>query len=172
MVKTVLTHLYCYDDFRGFSEDVRKRFSDPAKYRISTYVSGPEFVARIAAEKNPGICKVAIIGVHDSSDHFEMTERLTRELKQSNPETGLILLTTPERLEEIKKAIRFNIDAYIPKNSNTALRIHNAVKKLISEYQLKIFRRRRNLAIYSLLAALIFSGILFLIARLRLPEYF
>jgi hypothetical protein len=68
--------------------------------------------------------------------------------------------------------VRFNIDAYIPKNSNAILRIHNTVKKLISVHNILIFRKRRNLSLYVLLVFLLLAGILIIITRFRFPEYF
>ena len=32
MAKNIKTHIFCYDDHRGFSEDVRKRFTDLSRY--------------------------------------------------------------------------------------------------------------------------------------------
>jgi len=68
--------------------------------------------------------------------------------------------------------MKFNIDAYIPKNANSILRIHNTVKKLISEHNIGIFRKRRNFSFYILLAFLLLSALLIIVAYFKLPEYF
>jgi len=172
MKKDVITHILCYDEFRGFAGELKKRFSDPGKYLFTTFGTKTELMESVGTEKRARIFRVAVIGIHDSSDQFGLTEKLTRGIKQSDPDTGLILIVPQEKTLEIQKAIRFNIDAYVPRNSNAPLRVHNAVKKLVSEYNLRIFRKKRNRAFLILALFLILSAVILLIARLRLPEYF
>lgn len=172
MKKKILTHILCYDEFRGFAGDLKKRFTDPEKYIFKTFGSKHDLMAAVSSEKKAHICRVAVIGIHDSSDQFGLTEKLTREIKQADSDSGLILIVPQEKTEEIQKAIRFNIDAYVPRNSNAPLLVHNAVKKLVSEYNLRIFRKKRNRAFLVLALFLILSVLILLIARLSLPEYF
>lgn len=167
-----MTYLFCYDDHRGFSEDVRKRFSDTERYNVISFQTQEEFLERLEKEKESKFCKVSILGVHDTKDHFEFIDRLSSEVKKIDQRTGLILLGPPDKIEEIKKTIKFNIDAYIPKNTNSILRLHNAVKKIMSEHSINIFRKRRNLSLYVLLAFLLISLLLIAIAYFKLPEYF
>jgi hypothetical protein len=68
--------------------------------------------------------------------------------------------------------VKFNIDAYIPKNGNAILRIHNAVKKLMSENGITIFRKRSNLSVYFLVGFFILTVISIIVAWFRFPEYF
>jgi DNA-binding NarL/FixJ family response regulator len=91
-----------------------------------------------------------------------MIDRLAAEVKKIDAKTGLILLGPPDKMEMIRKTVRFNIDAYIPKNANSVLRIHNAVKKLISEHSIGIFRKRSHISIYVLLGFVLISVILIL----------
>ncbi|HEX7494512.1 MAG TPA: hypothetical protein VF346_09835, partial [Bacteroidales bacterium] len=140
MAKNVKTHLFCYDDHRGFSEDVRKRFPDLSRYTVISYQTREEFIKHLEEEKEHNFCKVAILGLHDTKEQFEMIDQLTMEIKKIDARTGLILLGPPDKMEAIKKSVKFNIDAYIPKNANSILRIHNTVKKLISEHSMGIFR--------------------------------
>ena len=63
-----------------------------------------------------------------------MIDRMTVEIKKIDNKTGLILVGPPDKMEDIKKEVKYNIDAFIPKNANSILRIHNTVKKLISEH--------------------------------------
>lgn len=172
MAKIIKTHIYCYDDHRGFSEDVRKRFNDLSRYSVESFQTREEFIAHLEAEKEFKFCKVAILGLHDTKEQFEMVDHLTMEIKRIDPATGLILLGPPDKMEVIKKALKFNIDAYIPKNSNSILRIHNNVKKLISEHSIVIFRKKRNFSIYVLMGFLLLSVILIIVAYFRLPQYF
>ena len=172
MPKNIKTHLYCYDDHRGFSEDVRKRFTDLSRYTVISFQTREEFIKHLEEEKEHNFCKVAILGLHDTKEQFEMIDQLTMEIKKIDPRTGLILLGPPDKMEAIKKSVKFNIDAYIPKNANSILRIHNTVKKLISEHSMGIFRQRRNFSIYILLGFILLSIVTIIIAWLRLPQYF
>jgi DNA-binding NarL/FixJ family response regulator len=172
MTKNIKTHLFCYDDHRGFTEDVRKRFTDTGRYTVISFQTREEFINHLEKEKEHNFCKVAILGVHDTKDQFEMIDQLTMEIKKIDPRTGLILLGQADKMEEIMKTVKFNIDAYIPKNANSILRIHNTVKKLISEHSIAIFRKRRNFSFYILLAFLLLSALIILIAYFKLPGYF
>ena len=164
MAKNIKTHLFCYDDHRGFSEDVRKRFTDLSRYTVLSFQTREEFIKHLEEEKEHNFCKVAILGLHDTKEQFEMIDQLTMEIKKIDPRTGLILLGPPDKMEAIKKSVKFNIDAYIPKNANSILRIHNTVKKLISEHSMGIFRKRRNFSFYILLGFILLSIITIIVA--------
>jgi DNA-binding NarL/FixJ family response regulator len=172
MAKNIKTHLFCYDDHRGFSEDVRKRFNDQSRYMVISFPTREEFISCLRDEKEHNYCKVAILGLHETMEQYEMIDQLTLEIKKIDPATYLILLGPPEKMEVIKKTVKFNIDAYIPKNGNSILRIHNTVKKLISEHSIRIFRKRSNISVYILAGFIILSIILLIVARLRFPQYF
>lgn len=172
MPKNIKTYIYCYDDHRGFTEDVRKRFSDLTRYNVTSYQTREDIVSRLETDKEHRFCKVVILGLHSNEEQFQMMEQLTADIKRIDTKTGLILLGPPEKMDEIRKSLKFNIDAYIPKNTNSVLRIHNAVKKLISEHGIRNFRKRRNLSFYMLLGFLLLAVILLIIARFKLPQYF
>jgi hypothetical protein len=110
--------------------------------------------------------------MHETKEQFDMIDKLTMEIKRIDSSTGIILLGPPDKMDEIKKIVKFNIDAYIPKNSNSILRIHNMVKKLISEHGIVIYRRKRNISLYLLLAFMLLSIIIILISYFYFPEYF
>ena len=172
MAKNIKTHIFCYDDHRGFSEDVRKKFTDLTRYTVLSFQTREEFVNSIEQEKEHNNCKVAILALHDTKEQFEMIDHLTMEIKRIDPATGLILLCPPDKVELIKKSVRFNIDAYVPKNGNSILRIHNAVKKLISQHSITIFRKRSNISVYLLAGILLLSIISIIVAYFRFPIYF
>jgi DNA-binding NarL/FixJ family response regulator len=172
MTRNIKTHIYCYDDHRGFAEDVKKRFSDASKYTVISFPTREQYINHIEQESEHNFCKVAILGLHDTKEQFEMIDRLTMEIKRIDHRTGLILICPPDKTEEIKKTVKYNIDAYIPKNANSILRINNTVKKLISEHSIGVFRKRRNFSLYVLLAFLVLSAMLALIAFYKLPRYF
>jgi hypothetical protein len=172
MPKNIKTHLYCYDDHRGFAEDVKKRFTDLSRYTVDSFPTREEFINHLEAEKENNFCKIAILGLHDTNEQFEMVNQLTMEVQRIDSKTGLILLGPADKMETIKKIAKFNIDAYIPKNANSILRIHNTVKKLISEHSLGIFRKKAVLSVYILLGFLLLALGLIVVAYFKMPEYF
>lgn len=172
MATNIKTHLFCYDDHRGFSEDVRKRFTDTARYTVISFQTREEFIDHLEEEKVHNFCKIAILGAHDTKEQFEMIDQLTMEIKKIDARTGLIVIGPPDKMEEIKKTVKHNIDAFIPKNANAILRIHNTVKKLISEHSIGIFKKRRNFSLYVLFAFLFLSVLLIIAAYFKFPEYY
>lgn len=172
MIRSKITHLVCYDDHRSFTDDVRKRFSDEKKYRVESFHTRPEFINHFRKLAENQSCKVAIIVVPDAAEHTEPIEKLPQEVRIPDPATGIILIVPAGKMEEVRKAIKFNIDAYILKNTNAMLRIHNEVKKLISEYNINVYRKHRNISISVLLFFAIISVLAVIIAYFRLPGYF
>jgi DNA-binding NarL/FixJ family response regulator len=172
MPAKLLTTLLCYDDHRTFTEDVRKRFSDTTQYEVVSFHTKQELLNQCNKESDNSSCKVAIIGVPDTQEQFQAIDEMTMEIKRIDPRTGLILLVQGDKMEDLKKVVRFNVDAYIPRNANTILRLHNAVKKIISEHSIAIFKKRRNLSLWFLFGFLILSALAVLIAYLRYPKYF
>src|SRR5665648_262149 len=116
MAKNIKTHLFCYDDHRGFTEDIRKRFTDPDRYIVASFQTREEFINQLEEVREHNFCKVAILGVHDTKDQIEMIEHLAMNIKRIDLRTGLILLGPPDKMDEIRKTVKFNVDAYIPKN--------------------------------------------------------
>jgi hypothetical protein len=172
MPKNIKTHLFCFDDHRGFTTDVRKQFLDLSKYTIVSFQTREELIDILEQERERDYCKVAILGLHDSKEQYEMIDHLSREIKRIDPHTRLILMGPPDKMEEIKKIVKFNIEAYIPLNVNSMLRLHNAVKKLISEHSIGIFRKRRNMSVYISLGFILLCILLVVIAYFRFPQYF
>ncbi len=172
MAKTRMTYLICYDDHRNFTEDIKKRFSDTSRYQVVSFHNKQDLLTYCTKEAENNSCKVAVIGVPDAREQFESVDELTQEIRNSDHGTGLILLVPPDKMDDLKKVVKFNIDAYIPRNSNSILRIHNTVKKLFSEYNITIYRKKRNFSIYVLLIFVVLAALLLIAARLRFPEYF
>jgi hypothetical protein len=172
MARPVQTHIFCLDDHRTFSDDVKKRFSDSTRYIVTVTHNRDEFLRKIDLEKDHHFCKVAIIGLHDTRENFEMAEHLIGEIKKIDIRTGIIIVASSDKLEDARKIIRFNVDSFIPLNANTILRIHNLVKKLISEHNLLIYRKRRTISAYALLIFLTLAAAFAILAYFRLPMYF
>jgi hypothetical protein len=172
MALNVKTYLYVVDDHRGFADDVKKKFTDASRYVLLTFQTPEDFLKSFQNEKENKCCRIAVIRLHDVKNEYEDIEHLAIEIKNSDPAAGIILICPPEKLEEIKQIIKFNIDAFIPLNSTAVLRLHNAVKKLISEHGIYIFRRRRNISLMILFAFIVLSVLVLLLAYFRLPLYF
>jgi hypothetical protein len=172
MARSIKTCLFCYDDHRSFTEDIKKRFFDTARYTVLSFQTRDEFIDHLKVVKEHNFCKIAILGIHDNEEQQRFISKLKDEVKEIDQRTGLILLCPADKLVEIRNKIRYNIDAYIPKNSNSVLRIHNTVKKLISEHSIRIFKKRRNISLFILIAFVVLSALTALIALFRLPEYF
>ncbi len=172
MARSIKTYLFCYDDHRSFTEDVKRRFFDTARYTVISFQTHEEFIDQLKEVKEHNFCKIAILGLHDNEEQQRFISKLKDEVKEIDQRTGLILLCPSDKLEEIRNTVRYNIDAYIPKNSNSILRIHNTVKKLFSEHSIRIFKKRRNISLYILIAFVLLSALTALVAFFMLPEYF
>lgn len=166
------TRIVCYDDHRGFAEEIKKRFTDPERYQVLSFQTREEVVKFFGTEREHKFCKIAILGLHESAEQYSMIDHVITEIKKTDDRTGIILLGPPDKMEEIKKILKINIDAYIPKNANMVLRVHNAVKKLISEHNIEVFRKRRNSSFYALISFLLLSVILIILSYFRLPQFF
>jgi uncharacterized protein (DUF1697 family) len=172
MRRTKMTYIFCYDDHRNFTEDIKKRFSDTSRYIVRSYHTLQEFISNFKRESDNNSCKVAVIGVPENVDQTEMIIEMTAELKNIDSRTGVILLIYGDKLEEVKEKVSLYIDAYIPRNSNAILRIHNTVKKLFSEHSIKYYRKRRNISLYALILFLIISVLVIVSSWLKFPGYF
>jgi DNA-binding NarL/FixJ family response regulator len=172
MVKIGKTSIFCFDDHKNFSDDIKKRFSDTTRYKVVPTSSKNDLIKLIKEEADINCCKVVIIAIHDSREHLEMADHLTIEIKEIDPEIGIILLVQGDKIDEVKKVIKFNIDSYIPRNDNSILRIHNTVKKLISHHHLGINTRRRKLSLYILLVFVLICLVVLIISYFKLPEFF
>jgi hypothetical protein len=172
MKKSIKTHLYCFDPHRSFSEEIKKKFDDTERYRVLSFQNAGECLSMLQADKKFNHCKIVLIGLNDSHEQYDSAGRLVDEIKLSDSRTGIILICPPEKTEEISKSFRKNIDACIPNNSNSILRIHNAVKKIVSEHSISIFRRKRNISLTVLGLLILTSLIVLILAYLKLPDYF
>jgi hypothetical protein len=172
MEKTIQTLIFCFDDHRSFSEDIRKRFSDSTKYILNVSHNREDLLRSLVSRKEDKACKVALIGLNESKESIEMADKLISDIKKIDRSTGIILHAPEDKIEELRRSARINVDSYIPRNSNAILRIHNTIKKLISEHSLLIYRRKRELSTYILVAFVLVSVIFALVARFRLPMYF
>lgn len=165
------THIICYDDFRWFSEDIKNNFG-LAEYTVSTFMNVDEFMQYLEKEKDPDFCRITVLGAHDTTENFVMIGRLASEIKALNNSTGVVIIGTADKIEEIKKVIPSEGCFCIPKNSNMALRLLNIVKKHEGEYESIIYKRKRNNAVYSLIGLGSLIILLYVLAWIMLPKLF
>ena len=81
MTKTDKTHIFCFDDYRSFSEDVKKRFQDTARYKVVSFQTREELLNHLEADKINPFCKIAILGMHDSKEQISLIDKLSVEIK-------------------------------------------------------------------------------------------
>lgn len=172
MSANLSTHIYCFDDHRIFTEEIRKKFDDPSRYVIYSFQTYDELLNKLSAEKEEKYCKVAVLGVHDSKDQVEIAEHFTEDIRRNNPHLGIVIVCPPDKPGDLKKNMNLNIDSLIQHNSNFSLRFHNIVKKLQSEHNIMIHKTRRNRSLLVLLGFITISIILTIIAKFNFPEFF
>ena len=172
MARTKMTYLYCLDDHRNTADEIKKRFSDTSRYKVESFYSIEDFVVQFRKGLEPLSCKVAIIAIPEAKDKLDNYNDVTRELKRIDPGSGIILLVSQQLMDEIRKLIMYNIDDYIPISQNSVTRIHNAVKKIISENNITINRKFRNISFYILAAFVLISALGLLILYLKFPHLF
>ncbi len=171
-MKIIKTHIVCLDDHKTFSEDVRNRFSDATKYVVEVTHNREDLINALKKGNVPDIFSIAIVGLFDSKENIEYIESIISEIKEHNPETAILLVTPQDKTDDIRNNLKANVDSFIARNTNTTLRIHNTVKKLVSEHNLLLYTRRKNLSTTILITFIAASLLLLLIARFLLPGYF
>jgi len=171
-VKIIKTHIICLDDHKTFSEDVRNRFSDTAKYIVQVTHNREDLMKAIINGNGPDVFSIIIMGLADSKENIEYSASIISEIKRYNPETAILLITPQDKTEDIRNNLKAYVDSYIARNANTILRIHNTVKKLVSEHNLHFYTRRRKLSAIILISFLAASLLFLLAARFLVPGYF
>ncbi len=173
MAGKLKTYLYCFDDHRNFSEDVKKKFFDRERYNVSSFQAAEELLNHLReTREHHNLCKIAILSINDNEDHLRMIGEIIDKIKETDKKIGLILLCTAGRTDEIRNKIKHHIDAVIPNNTNAILRIHNTVKNMISESTVEKYRIRRNVSFYILAGSVVLSLIIALYAYLKYSWYF
>ena len=159
------------DDHRIISEDVKKRFADHNGFEVESYQNEAEFRKQIMDTGKYSTCRIAIIVLNDNGGQTEMVKGLADDIKTHDNRTIVILIYSADKIDDIKSVVD-NADAWIAKNSNSLLRIHNVVKKYMSEHTIEIVKRRRNISLYVLLAFTALVVVAAILARIMYPIYF
>ncbi len=172
MAKTNRTNLICLDQHRSFADDLRMRFSDPLKYNIVNVSSSVDLVKYFEnASEKTGI-NMAVIVIKDRDELSGQPEHLTLVIKRIDPRAGIFIICPGDRIDEIRKRLKFNIDAFVAKNDNANLRLHNAMKRHISSLNLEKRRQRRNTSFVVLVLFVFLAAAAIIFARLKFPHYF
>jgi hypothetical protein len=172
MADREFTYLFCLDDKRSYSVEVKRRFNDTSRYMVFVSPSRHELLNLVTEYlPRPGF-KIAILPYYNIPDQSEPVQVLASEIQRISPDLSIVLLVHGESPEEV--VVKSGIDAYswVPASNNSILRIHNSVKKLISEKSLEIRTRKRNIAFRLLVAFLLLAVIALVTARFRFPHYF
>lgn len=172
MARTNQLHLICYDEHRTYPEEMKKRFADPDKYRISLVVSQKELLKQFEADTDKSKAKVAVMVLSELNEIHENIESVARDIKRSSPCAGVMLVCPGEKIEGLRKISSLSFDDIIPKNDNSVLRLHNAVKKYVSAKNLDRMKKHRNISLIVLLAFIFLAALGIIIARVRYPVYF
>lgn len=159
MSKPLKTYLFLFDERRSFTDDIRRKFDDESRYSVRSFTSPDEYLKAVENVKESKACKIAILSFHDLADQSGFLNMLATETKKSDPRTGVIMLCPQDKTDEARKTLVLNFDAFVPLNSSSVLRVHNFVKKLISEYNINIYRKRRNFSLLMLFSAIVLFGL-------------
>ena len=171
-MKIVKTHIVCLDDHKTFSEEVRNRFSDAEKYVVKITHNREDLMRALNNGKETDIFSIVIMGLSDSRENIEYTDSIISDIKEYNPETAILLITPQDKTEDIRNSMKSKADTFIPRNTNTILRIHNSVKKLVSEHNLLLYTRRKKLSTIILVTFIAASLLFLLLSRFLMPGYF
>jgi len=172
MISREFTYLFCLDDKQSYSVEVKRRFNDASRYMVFVSQSRNELLNLVKEYLlRPGY-KIAILPYYNLSDMSEPVQALAAEIQRINPGLSIVLLVHGDSPEE--SVMKSGISAYswVPASNNSILRIHNSVKKLISEKSLEIRTRRRNLAFKLFIFVIAVSAIAIVAAFFRFPQYF
>ena len=172
MAAAAVTYISCYDESKSLGDDVRKRFSDTSRYNVSLFTSKLEFLRYCAKIKENSVCKVAVVNMPDGEEGAATVCSMISEMKISDPSQGLIIVCRSEKCTGSDLKLKITPDAFITRNANSVLRIHNAVKKIISEYNIRVAKRRRNISLAVLGGFLVISIVSLIVTWIRFPSWF
>lgn len=166
------TYLFCLDEKKNYSVEVNRRFDDGTRYEVLVSQSRHEFLNIVKQHRSGSSTKVALLPFADTHDQNDPVKTIAADIRAVSPDIIIILLVSGESPDELVLKSGINPYAWVPATNNSVLRIHNVVKKLISEktLTLKTTRIRR---VGRILVGLIIAALLFLVYSVfRFPQYF
>ncbi len=166
------TYLFCLDEKRSYSVEVKRRFNDSTRYEVITSQSRHEFLNLVKQYRAGRSTRIALLPFADTHDQNDPVKTIAAEIREVNPDIIIILLVSGESPDELVAKSGINPFAWVPATNNSVLRIHNAVKKLISEKNLTM-KTRRIRRTGRILVGLIIAALLVLVYSIfRFPQYF
>lgn len=172
MVNPEFTYIYCHDEKRTFSVEVKKRFNDTDRYEVLVSSGRHELLSLAGKHRLALGFRVALIPLSGAADQIDQVKNLIDELRAISPGIQIILIVSGESPEEIVARSGIRPYSWVPVSNNSVLRIHNSVKKLISEATLTKKTRRVKIAFRILMGFAVAALLLLVYARLRFPQYF
>ena len=172
MVSREYTYLFCLDEKRNYSVEVKRRFNDTSRYGVLTSQSRHEFLNLVKEHRLSGALKVALLPYADTHDQNEPVKTIAADIRDVSPDIVIVLLVSGDSPEELMVKSGINPYAWVPATNNSVLRIHNLVKKLISEKNLTRKTKRMRWVLRLLIFFLIAGAGLILYCRFRFPQYF
>ncbi|MBE0676736.1 MAG: hypothetical protein IH591_18920 [Bacteroidales bacterium] len=172
MVSPEFTYLFCLDEKRTYSVEVRRRFNDATRYEVLVSQSRHELLNLVRQHRTGRGYRVALLPFADTHDQNDPVRTIAAEIQEVSPDIILILLVTGDSPEELVAKSGIRPYSWVPATNNSVLRIHNSVKKLISEKNLAL-KTKRIRRVFRILVSFLFAGLLLLIyCRFRFPQYF
>lgn len=172
MVDSEFTYLFCLDDKRSYSVEVKRRFNDTSRYMVFVSQSRNELLKLVKEYILRKGYKIAILPYYNIPDLSEPIQVLASEIQRISQGLSIVLLVHGESPEETVQKSGISAYSWVPASDNSILRIHNSVKKLISEKSLEVRTRRRNFSFRLMIVIVLISIIGIVAAYLRLPQYF
>ncbi len=172
MVDSEFTYLFCLDDKRSYSVEVKRRFNDASRYMVFVSQSRNELLNLVKEYIPRKGYKIAILPYYNLPDMSEPVQALAKEIQRISQGLSIVLLVHGDSPEETVQKSGIEAYSWVPASNNSILRIHNSVKKLISEKSLEVRTRRRKFAFRLFLAVLLVSLFGVVAAYLRFPQYF
>lgn len=172
MNTVILTNIICFDEYNNFVEKVITKFSDTEKYKLATFHNKQTFVDYCEKMNESEQCNVAIIGCFEQDEAMKNSVSVVEAVKAVNPKIGVVAVVPPEKMDLCIKRITSGVDDFIPQNNNAVTRVHNSVKKIISQYNVAVLEKYRNRTI---LAAALFVLLMIFAAfvlHLSYPQFF
>jgi hypothetical protein len=172
MASPEFTYLFCLDEKRTYSVEVKRRFNDESRYEVLVSQSRHELLNLVTQHRLSRGHRVAVLPFADTNDQNDPVRTIAADIQAVSPDIIIILLVAGESPEEL--VIKSGIKPYswVPVTNNSVLRIHNSVKKLISEKNL-LLKTKRIKRVFRILVTFLFAALMILIyCRFRFPNYF
>lgn len=166
------TYLFCLDEKKSYFSEVNRRFNDADRYEVLTSHGRHEFLNMIRQYRQNRGFKVAILPFANTSDQYQPVKTIAAGIKTLIPDVVIILLVSGDAPEELVAKSGIEPYSWVPATNNSVLRIHNSVKKYISEENLshKIKRKRKAFRVF--VASVVLALLFLLFSMLRYPSFF